>query len=91
MVAVLVSDSIETSATDDLFFESLVEIESFFASDENVDDFDVGEGVKEFFEENFTEEASGACNEDGFASVLIDNCHMKLNEFIIKILVDKGE
>jgi hypothetical protein len=50
MVAVLVSDSIETSATDDLFFESLVEIESFFASDENVDDFDVGEGEKEFFE-----------------------------------------
>jgi hypothetical protein len=75
MVAVLVSDSVETSATDDLFFESLVEIESFFASDKNVDDFDVGEGEKEFFEENFTEEASGTGNEDGFAPVLIDNCH----------------
>ena len=49
MVAVLVSDSVKTSAADDLFFESLVEIESLFASDENVDDFDVREGEKEFF------------------------------------------
>ena len=84
VVSILVSDSVKTCAADDLFLESFVQIQALLAPDENVDDFDVREREKEFLEEDFTKEARCTSNEDRLASVLVDNCHKKLNEFIIK-------
>ena len=49
VVAVLVPDTIETRAADDLLFESLVEIHSLFASDEDINDLDFGEWKKKLF------------------------------------------
>jgi hypothetical protein len=84
VVPILVPDSVETCTTDNLFFESFVQIQTFFAPNEDVDNFNVRKGEKEFLEEDFTEEARCTSNEDRFTSVLVYNRHMKLNEFIIK-------
>jgi len=47
-VTVLVSDSVEACTADHLFFESFIKIETFLASDENVDDLDLRERKEEF-------------------------------------------
>ena len=54
-----ISESIEASTTDYLFYESLLEIGALFVTDEDVYFVEGGEGVEEFLEEDFAEETSG--------------------------------
>lgn len=47
-MTVLVSNSIKACTADNLFFKSLIKIETFLASNENVDDLNLRERKEEF-------------------------------------------
>lgn len=84
VITVLISNSIKTGAADNLFFESFVKIKTFLTSNENVDNLNFRKREKKLLKKNLSKEASGTGDKKGFSSVLINNCHMKVDFFILK-------
>lgn len=74
-IRVTIPDAVEALAADHLLPESFRYLGALLGPDQDENSVNTVQGEEEFFEEHFSEEASGSCDQHSLAAKALDDRH----------------